>query len=93
MAAKTLLPLKELLMSVIYTVPETSEQRNKTPKPQENPNHNKNSSIPLAPKEKKTACMYPIDLDIRGPHQKKEHQETKIIQVNFIQKQRCEALS
>lgn len=37
--------------------------------------------------------MCPIDLDIHGPHQEKELREEKIIQVNFIQKQRCEDLS
>lgn len=47
MATKKLLPLKELLMSVIYTVPETSEQRNKKPKPQK---INLRNSLP--PKEK-----------------------------------------
>lgn len=47
MATEKWLPLKELLMSVIYTVPEASEQRNKKPKPQKN----KPKKLP-APKEK-----------------------------------------
>lgn len=88
MATEKLLPLKELLMSVIYTVPEASEQRNKKPKPQK---INQRNSLP--PKKKKTGHMCPIDLDIHGPHQEKELWEEKIIQVNFIEKQRCEDLS
>lgn len=67
MATKKLLPLKELLMSVICTVSETSEQRNKKPKPQK---INLRNSLP--PKKKKTGRMCPIDLDIHGPLQEKE---------------------
>lgn len=48
MVTRNLLPLKELLMSVIYTVPETSEQIKK-----KNANHKKQTEITPSPERKR----------------------------------------
>lgn len=81
MATKKLLPLR-----IIVNFCHLNCSRNIRTNKQKNQTRNKQIQTETPSKRKKRVCIFPIDVDIPGSCQKKEHREKKIIQVNWIKK-------